>query len=166
MIIIEVYLVVWQAKQGRAWSRNERRKHSNSWFFYPSRPSFTPRSPMTKTKNHNTTVYGCRFHAYSFRHLFHPQTRLDSSGEVILNIPGQLEPWRRPHPYLAQTHWPKWTWQVHEPHQRWRGQILAAHIEKVMDELPEEQDPEIQEVISQSARASMTNENERFDHQS
>ena len=37
---------------------------------------------------------------------------------------------------------------------------------EVMDELPEEQDPEIQEAISQSARASLTNENERYYHRS
>ena len=37
---------------------------------------------------------------------------------------------------------------------------------EVIDYLPKEQDPEIQEATFQSARASLTNENERYDYQS
>lgn len=112
--------------------RDEKNVLTSDSSILPFLPSLL--SPMTKTNNHNTTVYVCRCHIYSFRHLFQPQALLDSSGEVILNIPEQLEPyaWRRPHPYLAQTHWlqplGKWKRQVHQLHQSWRGQILTAHI--------------------------------------
>ena len=136
---------------------------------------------MTKTKNHNTTVYICRCLVYSFLHLFRPQTLLDSSGEVILNIPKRSP--EHPVPTTRTTETVEKALSVASTDTlaaaAWAMDVAstsaASEMEgtdtystycEVMDELPEEQDPEIQEAIFQSARASLTNENERCDHRS
>ena len=134
---------------------------------------------MTKTKNHNTTVYVCRCHVYSFRHLFHPQTLLDSSGEVILNIPEHFPefPVHTTRPTGTMEKAPSVSSSDTLAAAAWEMDVAstsaASEMEGtdtyrtycgVIDYLPEEQDPEIQEATFQSARASLTNENERYSY--
>ena len=155
------------------WSRREMRK-TFSWFFLHSSLSYDE-------DNHNTTVYVCRCHVYSFRHLFQPQTLLDSSGEVILNIPehflefpvhttrttGTMEnaPSVSSSDTLATTAWEMEAASTSAPLEMEGTDTYSTYCE-VMDKLPKEQDPEIQEAIFQSSRASLTNENDRYYHRS
>ena len=138
-------------------------------------------SPMTKTNNHNITIYVCRCHVYSFRHLFQPQTLLDSSGEVILNIPehfpefpvhttrttGTMEkvPSVSSSDTLAAAAWEMEASSTSTASELEGTDTYSTYCE-LLDELPEEQGPEIQEAIFQSSRASLTNENDRYYHRS